>query len=86
MSESREHVQELSEATRERIYRILGEGVAQAWSDLPQAIQHELFESAVKTEGEQMREAIAVFLHIRHHRTKSGVQAKAMPEPDSKGG
>ena len=46
MGERPGHVQELSEATQERIYRLLGVGVAQAWSDLPQAIQHELFESA----------------------------------------
>ena len=44
------------------------------------------FESAVRAEGEQMRESIAVFLHGEHDRTKSGVQARAMPEPDSKGG
>ena len=51
-----------------------------------QAIQQELFESAVRAEGEQMRESIAVFLHGEHDRTKSGVQARAMSEPDSKGG
>lgn len=55
-------------------------------SGLPQAIQQELFESAVRAEGEQMRELIAVFLHGEHDRTKSGVQARAMTEPDSKGG
>ena len=40
----------------------------------------------MRAEGEQMRESIAVFLHGEHDRTKSGVQARAMPEPDSKGG
>jgi hypothetical protein len=33
-----------------------------------------------------MREPIAQFLHREHNRTKSGMQARAMPEPDSKGG
>jgi hypothetical protein len=84
MAETR--AKELSPETRERVYRVLGEGVARAWSSLPQAIQQELFESAVKAEGEHMREAIAVFLHREHDRTKSGIQARAIPEPDSKGG
>lgn len=33
-----------------------------------------------------MREAIALFLHREHDRTKTGIQARAIPEPDSKGG
>ena len=86
MSEGKTWVRQLSRETQERVYRILGEGVAHAWSGLPQTIQQELFESAVRAEGEQMRESIAVFLHGEHDRTKSGVQARAMPEPDSKGG
>jgi len=84
MAETR--AKELSRETQRRIYRLLGEGVARAWSSLPQAIQQELFESAVKAEGEHMRESIAVFLHREHHRTKSGIQARAIVEPDSKGG
>ena len=86
MPESQQRPKELSGEAQERIYRTLGQGVARAWSNLPQAIQQELFESAVRTEGEQMREPIALFLHGEHNRTKSGVQARAIPEPDSKGG
>jgi hypothetical protein len=33
-----------------------------------------------------MREPIAQLLHREHHRTKSSLQARAIPEPDSKGG
>jgi hypothetical protein len=84
MAENR--AKELSRETQERIYRILGEGVARAWSGLPQSIQQELFESAVRAEGEHMRESIAVFLHREHDRTKSGIQGRAISEPDSKGG
>jgi hypothetical protein len=86
MAESSERVEALSTEAQARIYRTLGEGVVQAWSGLPQEIQQELFEAAVKAHGEQMRDAIAVFLHGKHDRTKSGVQARAILEPDSKGG
>ena len=41
MSESKS-VRELPRETQERVYRVLGEGVARAWSGLPQAIQQEL--------------------------------------------
>jgi hypothetical protein len=86
MSEGPAHSKELPGEAQERIYRTLGQGVARAWSNLPQQIQQELFEAAVKAEGERMREPIAQFLHREHHRTKSGIQARAIPEPDSKGG
>jgi hypothetical protein len=86
MAENRARPQELSRETQERVYRVLGEGVARAWSSLPRPIQQELFESAVRAEGEHMRESIALFLHREHDRTKSGLQARAVPEPDSKGG
>jgi hypothetical protein len=86
MAEKQDRAKELSRETRERVFRVLGEGVARAWSSLPQGIQQELFESAIRAEGEHMRESIAVFLHREHDRTKSGMQARAIPEPDSKGG
>jgi hypothetical protein len=86
MPESLERAKELSSEAQERIYRTLGQGVTSSWSNLPQATQQELFEGAVKSEGERMREPIAQFLHREHHRTKSGMQARAMPESDSKGG
>jgi hypothetical protein len=86
LADSGECREELSADVEARIYRTLGQGVVQAWSGLPQDIQEELFEAAVKAVGEQMRETIAIFLHGQHDRTKSGLQARAMPEPDSKGG
>ena len=86
MPESQERSKELSSEAQERVYHTLGQGVAHTWSNLPRPIQQELFEAAVKSEGERMREPIAQFLHREHNRTKSGMQARAMPEPDSKGG
>ena len=77
MPEAQERSKELSGEAQERIYRTLGHGVARAWSNLPQPIQQELFEAAVMAEGERMREPIAQFLHREHHRTKSGMQARA---------
>jgi hypothetical protein len=71
---------------QERIFRTLGEGVAKIWSGLPQPIQHELFEAAVLAEGEAVRNQLAVFLHHTHERTVDALKARAMPEPDSKGG
>jgi hypothetical protein len=77
---------QLTPQTRERVFRTLGEGVARIWSGLPQAIQQELFEAAVRSEGEGMRQPIAIFLHDQHDRTKSALQSHAQTEPDSKGG
>jgi hypothetical protein len=49
-------------------------------------IQHDLFEAAVLSEGETIRQLLAVYLHGKHPRTLDLVQARAMPEPDSLGG
>jgi hypothetical protein len=38
------------------------------------------------SEGETIRQQLAVFLHGQHDRTVDTVQARAMPEPDSLGG
>ena len=72
--------------TKELVFRALGEAVAKVWSNLPQAIQHQLFEEAVMSHGESMRQEIAVFLHHRHSRTSDSIKANATPEPDSLGG
>jgi hypothetical protein len=77
---------ELPIAAKERIFRTLGEGVAKCWSGLPQGIQHQLFEAAVRAEGEAVRPALAIFLHHAHARTTDALKAHALPEPDSKGG
>ena len=58
----------------ERYVEALGLAALDLWSELPQEIQHLLFEQAVlrghKTErDESLREQLAQFLHIQHERT-----------------
>jgi len=58
----------------ERFVRVLGEAALDLWSELPQEIQHQVFERAVvlghKTEqDESLREQLAQFLHDHHERT-----------------
>jgi hypothetical protein len=57
-----------------RYILVLGEAAADLWSDLPQDLQHALFERAVvlghKSErDESLREQLAKFLHDHHART-----------------
>src|SRR5947209_2841253 len=61
--------EELSEEATENLSRMLGQAVARCWSNLPQEIQHDLFEAAVMSEGETMRQQLAVYLHAKHERT-----------------
>jgi hypothetical protein len=70
----------------EKLSRALGQAVARCWSNLPQEIQHDLFEAAVTAEGEAIRQHLAVYLHDKHERTVDMAQARAMLEPDSLGG
>jgi hypothetical protein len=77
---------ELSAEIKNQLLRALGEAVAKAWSTLPQDVQHQLFEEAVRSRDEAIRPRLAVFLHHQHLRTSDGVKAHAMPEPDSLGG
>jgi hypothetical protein len=58
--------QELSAEAIEKLSCALGQAVAQYWNRLPQQVQHELFEAAVKSEGEIMRQQLAVYLHGQH--------------------
>jgi hypothetical protein len=58
----------------ERFAQALGLAALDLWSELPQEIQHSLFEQAVvrghKTErDESLREQLAQFLHAHHERT-----------------
>jgi len=71
---------------KELICRALGEAVVRTWSKLPQAVQQHLFEEAVASHGESMRQQLAVFLHDKHSRTSDSIKARAMLEPDSLGG
>jgi hypothetical protein len=57
-----------------RYFLVLGAATAQLWSDLPQELQHVLFERAIvlghKSErDESLREQLAKFLHDHHART-----------------
>jgi hypothetical protein len=71
---------------QEEIFCALGHAVAKIWSQLPQKVQHHLFEEAVASQGESGRQQLAVFLHDGHARTSDSIKARAMPEPDSLGG
>ena len=77
---------ELSDEVQGQLFRALGEAVVGIWGRLPQDIQHYLFEAAVTSQDESMRQRLAVFLHDKHHRTTDSIKARAMPEPDSLGG
>lgn len=57
-----------------RYFLALGTATADLWSELPQELQHSLFERAVVLghQGEQdesLREQLAKFLHEHHART-----------------
>jgi hypothetical protein len=49
-------------------------------------VQHELFEAAVRSAGEDAREKLAIFLHAQHPRTTENNRKREVPEPDSLGG
>lgn len=70
----------------DKMSRALGQAVAQCWSRLSQDAQHDLFEAAVKSEGEAIRQQLAIFLHGQHARTLDALHSQATHEPDSLGG
>jgi hypothetical protein len=76
----------LPQKTFDDISRALGRAVAQCWSNLPQDAQQELFEATVRSEGESIRQHLAIFLHNKHSRTQDAVRGQATSEPDSLGG
>src|SRR5262245_5801928 len=49
----------------------------------PTEVQHDLFEAAVRSAGEDAREKLAIFLHAQHPRTTDGSREREVPEPDS---
>jgi hypothetical protein len=62
----------MSENTR--FVLALGQAVIKSWGELPQEIQHTLFESAVvaghhSEKNEMFREQLATYLHGKHPRT-----------------
>jgi hypothetical protein len=57
-----------------RYFLVLGAAAAELWSELPQELQHTLFERAVVLghqgeRDESLREQLAKFLHDHHART-----------------
>jgi len=68
----------------ERFATALGLAALDLWSELPQEVQHRLFEQAVvrghKTErDESLREQLAQFLHAHHERTAKRNAGQAGP-------
>ena len=68
----------------ERYVEALGLAALDLWSELPQELQHRLFEQAVlrghKTErDESLREQLAQFLHGQHERTNKRHAGQADP-------
>ena len=58
-----------------RYFLVLGAAAADVWSELPQELQHLLFERAVvlghqREQDESLREQLAKFLHEHHARTQ----------------
>ena len=59
---------------RDRFANALGEAVIECWAQLPQDIQHKIFERAVVAghhdeRDESLREQLAQYLHDQHPRT-----------------
>jgi hypothetical protein len=59
-----------------RYFLILGAASADLWSELPQELQHRLFERAIVLghqgePDESLREQLAKFLHDHHARTNT---------------
>jgi hypothetical protein len=59
-----------------RYFRALGAAAAELWSELPQELQHSLFERAVvlghrSERDESLREQLAKFLHDTNPRTSA---------------
>ncbi len=59
-----------------RYLLVLGAASADLWSELPQDLQHILFERAVllghqREQDESLREQLAKFLHDHHARTQA---------------
>ena len=65
---------EVSDHDGDRFRRVMGAAAIDLWSDLPQAIQEQMFERAVllghRAEPDEMlREQLAKYLHDHHKRT-----------------
>ena len=74
------------ETTPTDLFLALGRAASKIWSNLPQEAQHQLFEEAISSQGEDLRQRLAIFLHQKHSRTTDSIKARAILEPDSLGG
>jgi hypothetical protein len=74
-----------AEQSEEELFVALGRAASKLWSNLPTETQQLLFEEAISSGGEVMRQPLAVFLHARHTRTTDALKAQALKEPDSPG-
>jgi hypothetical protein len=73
--------------TADQLIKALGEAVVRIWSNLPQDVQHRLFEEAITSKDETIRPQLAVYLHDKHRRTLDPLgKPREMIEPDSLGG
>src|SRR5215813_9659536 len=52
--------------TSDRLIAALGHAVGAIWGDLLTIVQHDLFEAAVRSAGEDARENLAIFLQVQH--------------------
>jgi hypothetical protein len=75
-----------ADETAEQLFLALGKAVSKIWSNLPQEVQHQLFEEAVPSQDDALRQRLAIFLHEKHSRTTDSIKARAIQEPDSLGG
>ena len=57
---------EISTETQEQVIGALGRAIVKRWSRLPRDFQQHLFEKAVRSEGESVRQQIAFFLHHKY--------------------
>jgi hypothetical protein len=74
----------MAKGIEEQLMHALGAGVVRIWSQLPQEVQQHLFEEAVTSLGERMRQPLALYLHDHHARTD--FRSRGLLEPDSLGG
>ncbi len=51
---------ELTAEMKEKLSRALGEAVVGIWSNLPQDVQHALFEEVAASQGESVRHQLAI--------------------------
>jgi hypothetical protein len=76
----------ISRDAEDELCHALGAAVIRTWGELPQDVQHDLFEAAVGSAGESIRTPLAKLLHEKHPRTLDPRIKALIQEPDSLGG